>query len=108
MPALLSFGRLITVRTRSRSTCSRRGRRRIGMAHMREAGSDRENAERETRGYDATTRGAHLRPIGPDSHDVPERSHRASPSSTRLHRLSRCGLGCVSELWLRLLETLGL
>src|SRR2546422_244457 len=58
----------------------RRRRRRVGMAETRDAGSDREHAERETRGHDATPRGAHLRAIVPDSHDVLGRSHRASPS----------------------------
>ena len=58
----------------------RRVRRRVGMAETRHAGGDRENAESETRSYDATPRDAHLRENVPDSHDVLGRSHCASPS----------------------------
>jgi len=49
------------------------------MAETRDAGSEREDGERETHGYNATPRGAHLRAIVPDSHHVLGRFHVLFP-----------------------------
>src|SRR5207244_12674834 len=55
----------------------RRGRRRAGIGYVRSTGSDREDGERETHGYNSTFGGTQFRAIVLDAHDVLGRPHCA-------------------------------
>src|SRR6266478_254406 len=58
----------------------RGSRRRAGIGCVRSTGSDREDGERETHGYNLMFGGAQFRAIVLDAHDVLGRPHSGSPS----------------------------